>query len=179
MWATESHKELDLEEDELEGENIASLVSLDHMRELPVAHFRPSLVVKLCKTVLLHQLQPKNWFISHPGQSFSLSLCGPISICRANAHMVYRLKHQCAVGRRISRFTSALLCSRLRKSGFFGSGIVRLGYNRTNIFIAKGEPPIWATESVLHSFTTHDSLKMLCSHLPIRLLPNPIPYGIQ
>ena len=26
---------------------------------------------------------------SHPGQSFSLSLCGPISICRANAHMVH------------------------------------------------------------------------------------------
>ena len=33
-------------------------------------------------------------FISHPGQSFPLSLCGPISICRANAHMVYGLKHQ-------------------------------------------------------------------------------------
>ena len=31
---------------------------------------------------------------SHPGQSFPLSLCGPISICRANAHMVYGLKHQ-------------------------------------------------------------------------------------
>ena len=28
-------------------------------------------------------------FNSHPGQSFSLSLCGPISICRANAHMVH------------------------------------------------------------------------------------------
>ena len=27
--------------------------------------------------------------ISHPGQSFSLSLCGPISISRANAHMVH------------------------------------------------------------------------------------------
>ena len=26
---------------------------------------------------------------SHPGQSFSLSLCGPISISRANAHMVH------------------------------------------------------------------------------------------
>ena len=26
---------------------------------------------------------------SHPGQSFSLSLCGPISICRANTHMVH------------------------------------------------------------------------------------------
>ena len=28
-------------------------------------------------------------FNSHPGQSFSLSLCGPISIRRANAHMVH------------------------------------------------------------------------------------------
>ena len=26
---------------------------------------------------------------SHPGQSFLLSLCGPISIHRANAHMVH------------------------------------------------------------------------------------------
>ena len=26
---------------------------------------------------------------SHPGHSFSLSLCGPISISRANAHMVH------------------------------------------------------------------------------------------
>ena len=26
---------------------------------------------------------------SHPGQSFSLFLCGPISISRANAHMVH------------------------------------------------------------------------------------------
>ena len=33
-------------------------------------------------------------FKPHPGQSFPLSLCGPISICRANAHMVYGLKHQ-------------------------------------------------------------------------------------
>ena len=33
-------------------------------------------------------------FKSHPGKSFPLSLCGPISICRANAHMVYGLKHQ-------------------------------------------------------------------------------------
>ena len=33
-------------------------------------------------------------FKSHPVQSFPLSLCGPISICRANAHMVYGLKHQ-------------------------------------------------------------------------------------
>ena len=28
-------------------------------------------------------------FNSHPGQSFSLSLCGSISISRANAHMVH------------------------------------------------------------------------------------------
>ena len=27
-------------------------------------------------------------FNSHPGQSFSLSLCGPIPISKANAHMV-------------------------------------------------------------------------------------------
>ena len=33
-------------------------------------------------------------FNSHPGQSFPLSLCGPNSISRANAHMVYGLKHQ-------------------------------------------------------------------------------------
>ena len=33
-------------------------------------------------------------FKSHPGQSFPLSLCGPISICRADAHMVYGLQHQ-------------------------------------------------------------------------------------
>ena len=31
----------------------------------------------------------KDRFNSHPGQSFSLSLCGPISISRANAHMVH------------------------------------------------------------------------------------------
>ena len=31
---------------------------------------------------------------SDQGQSFPLSLCGPISICRANAHIVYGLKHQ-------------------------------------------------------------------------------------
>ena len=31
---------------------------------------------------------------AHPGQSFPLSLCGPISIRRANAHMVYGFKHQ-------------------------------------------------------------------------------------
>ena len=28
-------------------------------------------------------------FNSHPGQSFSLSLCGPISISRAKSHMVH------------------------------------------------------------------------------------------
>ena len=33
-------------------------------------------------------------FNSHPGQSFPLSFCGPNSISRANAHMVYGLKHQ-------------------------------------------------------------------------------------
>ena len=35
----------------------------------------------------------------------------------------------------------------VRKSDFFGSGIVRLGYDRTNIFIVNGEPPFGATES--------------------------------
>ena len=33
-------------------------------------------------------------FNSHPGKSFPLSLCGPNSICRANAHIAYGLKHQ-------------------------------------------------------------------------------------
>ena len=32
-------------------------------------------------------------FDHHPGQSFPLSLCGPNSMCKANAHMVYGLKH--------------------------------------------------------------------------------------
>ena len=36
---TDTAEELDLEEDELEGDNIASLVYLDHMRELRVAHY--------------------------------------------------------------------------------------------------------------------------------------------
>ena len=31
-------------------------------------------------------VSPTDGFNSHPGQSFSLSLCGPISISRANAH---------------------------------------------------------------------------------------------
>ena len=43
--------------------------------------------------------------------------------------------------------TFSLAC--LRKSGFHGSVIVRHGYDRTNIFIANGEPPIWATESYI------------------------------
>ena len=33
-------------------------------------------------------------FKTHPGQSFPLSLYGPISICRANTLMVHGLKHQ-------------------------------------------------------------------------------------
>ena len=37
---TATAEQLHLEEDELEGENIASLVSLDHIRELRVAHFQ-------------------------------------------------------------------------------------------------------------------------------------------
>ena len=35
-----------------------------------------------------------NFSFSHPGQRFPLSLCGPNSISRANAHVVYGLKHQ-------------------------------------------------------------------------------------
>ena len=45
---TVTAKELDLEEDKLEGENVASLVSLDHMRELRGAHFQ---AVIGCETV--------------------------------------------------------------------------------------------------------------------------------
>ena len=49
---TATAEELDLEEDELEGENIiASLVYLAHMRELRVANFQASLVVKLQDSV--------------------------------------------------------------------------------------------------------------------------------
>ena len=41
----------------------------------------------------------------------------------------------------------------VRKSNFFGSGIVRLGYDRiiTFIFITNSEPPIGATESYKES----------------------------
>ena len=38
---------------------------------------------------LVAQSVAQSRFNSHPGQSFSLSLCGPISISRANAHMVH------------------------------------------------------------------------------------------
>ena len=44
-------------------------------------------------------------FNSHPGQSFPLSLCGPISICRANAHIVYGLKHQHFTSHSITLFS--------------------------------------------------------------------------
>ena len=45
------------------------------------------------KTLTRVRIEPTTFglgrgFNSHPGQSFSLSLCGPISISRANAHMV-------------------------------------------------------------------------------------------
>ena len=43
-------------------------------------------------------------FNSHSGQSFPLSLCGPNSISRANAHMVYGLKHQHFTLHSITRF---------------------------------------------------------------------------
>ena len=36
----------------------------------------------------LYKRWPCSTYILNPGQSFSLSLCGPISISRANAHMV-------------------------------------------------------------------------------------------
>ena len=42
------------------------------------------------KTLTRVGIEPEGrGFNSHPGQSFSLSLCGPISISRANAHMVH------------------------------------------------------------------------------------------
>ena len=41
---TATAEELDLEEEESEGENLASLVSLDDMRELRVAHFQAAIV---------------------------------------------------------------------------------------------------------------------------------------
>ena len=40
---------------------------------------------------------------SHPGQSFSLSLCGPNSICRANAYMIY-------MGRKLALHINYTLC---------------------------------------------------------------------
>ena len=51
-------------------------------------------VMKVCG-LLLHPctelMKPEGRGLnSHPGQSFPLSLCGPNSINRANAHMVYR-----------------------------------------------------------------------------------------
>ena len=47
------------------------------------------------KTLTRVGIEPTTFgFDHHPGQSFPLSLCGPISICWAKAHMVYGLKHQ-------------------------------------------------------------------------------------
>jgi len=40
---TAAAEELDLEEEELQGENFASPVSLDDMRELRVAHFQAAI----------------------------------------------------------------------------------------------------------------------------------------
>ena len=37
------------------------------------------------KTLIRVGIEPT----THPGKSFSLSLCGPISISRANAHVVH------------------------------------------------------------------------------------------
>ena len=42
------------------------------------------------KTLTRVGIEPTTFGLDlHPGQSFSLSLCGPISISRANAHMVH------------------------------------------------------------------------------------------
>ena len=51
-------------------------------------------------------------FDSHPGQSFPLSLCGPISTCRANAHMVYGLKHQHFTSHSITLFVRNISATR-------------------------------------------------------------------
>ena len=47
-----------------------------------------------------------------PGQSFPLSLCGPISICRANAHMVYGFKHQHFTSHSITLFVLYMSATR-------------------------------------------------------------------
>ena len=64
---------------------------------------------------------------SHPGQSFPLSLCGPNSISRANAHMVYGLKHQHFTLHSITRFTETIcqcyIINRNKCTQFKGRGI--------------------------------------------------------
>ena len=58
-------------------------------------------------------IKPKGrGFNSHPGHSFPLSLCGPISICRANAHMVYGLKHQHFTSHSITPFVLNISATR-------------------------------------------------------------------
>ena len=91
-------------------------------------------------------------FNSHPGQRFplSLSMCGPNSISRANAHMVYGLKHQhftlhsitlfvlkdgayycyCAYVLRISRY-SDFLSPVLSNTGIFLRGLKVSGERRS------------------------------------------------
>ena len=44
--------------------------------------------------------------------SFPLSLCGPISICRANGHMVYGLKHQHFTSHSITLFVLNISATR-------------------------------------------------------------------
>ena len=51
-------------------------------------------------------------FNSHPSQSFPLFLCGPISICRANAHIVYGLKHQHFTSHSITLFVLNISATR-------------------------------------------------------------------
>ena len=58
-------------------------------------------------------------FKSHPGQSFPLSLCGPISICRANAHMVYGLKHQHFTLHSITYYHSFVVSFDVQNGSFF------------------------------------------------------------
>ena len=56
-------------------------------------------------------IKPKGrGFNSRPGQSFPLSSCGPNSISRANAHMVYGLKHLHFTLHSIILFTLSIKC---------------------------------------------------------------------
>ena len=60
-------------------------------------------------------------FNSHPAQSFPLCLCGPSSLRRANAHMVYGLKHQHLTSHSITLFEvgHSLLTDEVGRQVFF------------------------------------------------------------